>query len=226
MPSVGIRFFFSHKQGAIANIIMKKILFASLLLWGLTGCHSKPAEPAPAPEPAPQVKPEPSAEEQAAEKERAKRDMEQAKKLAKSGQVLPPRDSIAMEIVAHNDKISFDDANRAYEFIKSGIRMCYMRVLAYDLTAKGSSTLDLSVGSGRTVEATVSESDIHAEDFESCLQKASHNWLAPEGAKVTLKLTFTSDPPPTVEEFRQMIDSADPNDHDGHAHGHEGHDHH
>ena len=179
---------------------MKKILLPSIMFCVLTGCQAKPAAPAPDSDSAPaaQAKPQLSQEEQAADKARFERDIAQAEKLAKSGQFLPPKIDIKLDIVDHNDKISSDEVNLSYEFVKAAINACYTRALAYDLSTKGTVILDVTGNSDRTSQCNVKESDTHSEEFDSCVLKACHRWPAPKDAKFQAKFVFSSERPKAV----------------------------
>ncbi|MBO4349711.1 MAG: hypothetical protein J6A01_02040 [Proteobacteria bacterium] len=205
---------------------MKKIIIASvLLLAGAYGCQVKPAAPQ-ADNPPQAVKPDnqpsQSPEEIAAEKARHERDRAQAKKLADEGQILPPRVSVKLEILDHNDKVSLNDAELSYEFVKNAIRACYMRVLAFDSNAEGDITISLTSAENKTSNCTIKKTSITAEDFESCVTKACQHWPLPEGATLDIQMQFSSSPAPTVEEIRKINHQLE---HDGGEHDHDGEDH-
>ena len=207
---------------------MKKIVITSLLFIGLTfGCQAKQAAPNPdssstiseakiseAKKPAPEKSPE----EILAEKARLERDKAQAKKLAEEGQLLPPRVTVKLNVIDYNDKIALSDVDHSYEFVKAGIRGCYMRVLAFDLKAEGNLTLALEGAENHTSKCTVQDSSIHAEDFESCVQKACVHWPIPQGATLKVKMEFSSTPAPTVEEIREINHKLEHDGHEGHDH--------
>lgn len=203
---------------------MKKIIVAFVLLfvWAY-GCQVKPTDP-PTDNSSQTVKPDSqpgqSPEEIAAEKARHERDRAQAKKLAEEGQLLPPRVSVKLEILDHNDKVSLNDAELSYEFVKNGIRACYMRVLAFDKNAEGDITIALESAENRTSKCTIQKTSITAEDFESCVTKACQHWPLPEGATLNIHMQFSSSPAPTVEEIRKINHQLE---HGGEEHDHEHH---
>ena len=220
-----MQYAFIHENTLFAILIMKKLIIVLvLLLVGAWGCQIKTdsQNDNQSQTVKPNNQPSQSPEETAAEIARHERDRAQAKKLAEEGQFLPPRVSLKLEVVDHNDKVSLNDAELSYEFVKNAIRACYMRVLAFDPKAEGDIAISLESAGNSTSNCTIKKTSITAEDFESCVTKACHHWPLPEGATLDIRMQFSSSPAPTVDEIRKINHQLE-HDGDEHEHGGDGH---
>ncbi len=161
-----------------------------------------------------QKAPTQSPEEAAKLAERNKKLQAQTEKLRNEGHLIAPRVDINFNVVGTNEKISFDDAHRSWEFKKNAITRCYHEVLLFNMEAKGDVSVKLARGTDANIQISEYKTSFTDPDFDDCMHRAFRAWRLPENAEISAQLTFASRPAPTADEIRQMFGSPDHHEHD------------
>lgn len=155
---------------------------------------------------------------------RAEKVKAQVEKLRKEGKILAPRVDLRFNVVNTNERISFDDATRSWEYKRAPISRCYQEVLLFDETVKGEMSFKLARGTDEKIEVSAFKTTIADPDFSDCIKRALNTWRLPEQAAIEASITLNSRPAPTAEEIRKIYQpNSNPGnppheDHAGHQH--------
>lgn len=154
---------------------------------------------------------------------RAEKVKAQVEKLRKEGKILAPRVDLRFNVVNTNERISFDDATRSWEYKRAPISRCYQEVLLFDETVKGEMSFKLARGTDEKIEVSAFKTTIADPDFSDCVKRALNTWRLPEQATIEASITLSSRPAPTAEEIRQTYkpraNTNEPHEeHAGHQH--------
>lgn len=150
----------------------------------------------------------------------------QAEKLRKEGRMLAPRVDIQFNVTQTNERISFDDAMRSWEYKKGTMSRCYKEVLMFNEAAKGTISVKLSRGTDAKILVSNFSTTMNDPDFDDCVKQVFATWRLPEQAEIEAHLTLSARPAPTPEEIRQIYGTGGNSvGHHNHDHGHAGHQH-
>lgn len=145
---------------------------------------------------------------------------EMKEKLKAEGRIVPPRPTVQFNIKDTNERLSFADAQRSYQYTKGAIKRCYMNAIVADEHAAGvvELTLRRSADEHDTQIVRYSSSSM-PEGFETCMRDMAKRWPLPVDAVMSIELKLSSVKPPSIEELRRQtagLPSA------GHDHAHHG----